>query len=236
MQNVFLLKGNWFKYYLAATLIQRVCVSASFKKQNDKLRIMCTETAVVSERTCWIHLSRPWKAQVSQLPSELIWRRGWRRTTCRSDTPARCGSRSWWACGCTRTAGARGPPPAPACWGRRSEPWRAPAGSQTAWLPPAGRRRLTGRRTKTLSTEEVWKCSERSSGFVLSFCSGSLGDVLGPRLTCTLKLTWFAGVVDPLQQRQALLLGPVVNDSGQNVEIGRRDFTGEEISWTHDRS
>lgn len=36
MQNVFLLKENSSKYYLAATSILKVCVSASFKKQNHK--------------------------------------------------------------------------------------------------------------------------------------------------------------------------------------------------------
>lgn len=44
------------------------------------------------------------------------------------------------------------------------------------------------------------------------------------------KLTWLAGVVELLQQREALLLGPVVNDSGQNVKVSRRKFTAEEIS------
>lgn len=41
---------------------------------------------------------------------------------------------------------------------------------------------------------------------------------------------WSAGVVDFLQQSQALLLGPVVNDSGQNIQVGSRDFTAEEIT------
>lgn len=36
MQNVFLLKENSSKYYLAATSILKVCDSASFKKQNHK--------------------------------------------------------------------------------------------------------------------------------------------------------------------------------------------------------
>lgn len=83
---------------------------------------------------------------------ELIWRPGWRRRTSRSGTPERSRSRPCWACGCTRTADAPGPPLAPACWGRRAEPWQALVCSQTARPPPAGRRRLPGGRTKSVST------------------------------------------------------------------------------------
>lgn len=47
--------------------------------------------------------------------------------------------------------------------------------------------------------------------------------------------TWSAGVVDPLQQGQALLFRPVMNDSGQNVQVGRRNVISEEISCIYNR-
>lgn len=47
--------------------------------------------------------------------------------------------------------------------------------------------------------------------------------------------TWFAGVIDLLQQRQALLFRPVMNYFGQNVQVSRRNLIGEEISCIYDR-
>lgn len=44
------------------------------------------------------------------------------------------------------------------------------------------------------------------------------------------SLTWSTGFVDLSQQSQTLLLGPVVNDSSQNEQIGRGEVIGEEIS------
>lgn len=44
------------------------------------------------------------------------------------------------------------------------------------------------------------------------------------------RLTGLGGVVDPPQQGPALLLGPVVDDPGQDVQISSREFVSEEIS------
>lgn len=44
------------------------------------------------------------------------------------------------------------------------------------------------------------------------------------------ELTWSTGVIDLLQQRQALVLRPVMNDSGQNVKVCVRNVTTEEIT------
>lgn len=238
MQNVFLLKENSSKYYLAATSILKVCDSASFKKQNHKLRIMCTETDHHCLRADM--LNPPLKALKSSSVPVPVWAHLTARMasydlpvrhTCTLRKPVLVSMRVY-------SDGGRSRPSA--CTSMLREKIWAMTGprrfsnsmaSTSRTPPPDG---TTDKDTK--STEKVWKCSERSIWFVSSFCSVSLVDVLGRRLTCSLKLTWFAGVVDPPQQRQALLLRPVVNDSGQNVEIGRRDFTGEEISWTHDRN
>lgn len=133
---------------------------------------MCTETA---NRVYIFHVhlqtfSRPWRVHLLCFPRlegllsgrpELIWWLGWRRRTCQSGTPGRCGSHTCWGGGCTRTVGAPGPPFAPACWGRRSEPWQALACSQTTWLPPAGCHRLVCRCRRSSSV--VWDISLQAS-------------------------------------------------------------------------
>lgn len=44
------------------------------------------------------------------------------------------------------------------------------------------------------------------------------------------KLTGLTNVIDLFQKRQTLLLRPVMNDSGQNIQVRSRKFTTEEIS------
>lgn len=43
-------------------------------------------------------------------------------------------------------------------------------------------------------------------------------------------LTWAAAVPQLVEQRQALLLRPVVDDSGQDVQVSRRNVLLEEIT------
>lgn len=53
---------------------------------------------------------------------------------------------------------------------------------------------------------------------------------------CMCAVTWFAGVADLFQQRQALLLRPVMNDSGQDVQVGRRNLSREEITCRYSQT
>lgn len=89
--------------------------------------------------------------------SALIWWPGWSRRTSRSGRLGCCGSPSCWACGSTQTERAPCPPPAPACWGRRSAPWWDHVCFQTTWLPPAERHRLAQGWTREW-TEDVNIC------------------------------------------------------------------------------
>lgn len=46
-----------------------------------------------------------------------------------------------------------------------------------------------------------------------------------------MKLTWTAAAPQLVEQSQALLLRPVMDDSGQDVQVGGRNLLLEEITY-----